>query len=211
MTKPFHPGRSAESAVLAADLVQRGFSAASNILEARRGFYHAACGGYDEAAIRGHLGQPWTFADPGISIKPHPSGSLTHPAMSAILELLEEHDVRPDDIDRIRVGTNHHMPTTLLHNEPHDELQAKFSMQFSAAILALRRRAGLLEYTDEVVTSAEVQAMMRKVDFYVNAEADAAGFHRMTSIIDIELANGRGIARPCRFRQRQPGEPDGLG
>ncbi len=38
MTKPFHPGRSAESAVLAADLVRRGFSAARNILEARRGF-----------------------------------------------------------------------------------------------------------------------------------------------------------------------------
>src|ERR1700722_12777957 len=82
MTKPFIPGRAAESAVLAADLVQRGFSATRNILEARRGFFNAACGGYDDAAIRDKLGRPWPFANPGISIKPHPSGSLTHPAMA---------------------------------------------------------------------------------------------------------------------------------
>jgi 2-methylcitrate dehydratase PrpD len=207
MTKPFHPGRSAESAVVAADLAGRGFSAATNILEARRGFYHAACGGYDEAAIRGKLAAPWTFANPGISIKPHPSGSLTHPAMSAILDLIEQHNVKPDQIRQIRVGTNHHMPTTLLHHNPGNELEAKFSMQFSAAILALRRRAGLHEYTDEVVRSPEVRAMMAKVDFYVNDEANAAGFDKMTSIVDIVLTDGRRLQGRADFGKGSPANP----
>ena len=95
MTKPFHPGRSAESAVVAADLVARGFSATRTILEAPRGFYRAAAGGYDDAAIRGRLGVPWTFMDPGISIKPYPSGSLTHPGMSLLARLIDENDIRP--------------------------------------------------------------------------------------------------------------------
>jgi len=207
MTKPFHPGRSAESAVLAADLVGRGFSAARNILEARRGFYHAACGGYEDAAIRGKLGAPWTFAQPGISIKPHPSGSLTHPAMSVILELIEKHDIKPEQIERIRVGTNHHMPTTLLHNSPTNELQAKFSMPFSAAILALRRRAGLTEYTDEVVRAPETVAMMKKVDFYVNEEANEAGFHKMTSIVDILLTDDRRVSGRAEFGKGSPANP----
>lgn len=207
MTKPFHPGRSAESAVLASDLVARGFSAARNILEARRGFYHAACGGYDDDAIRGKLGAPWTFARPGISIKPHPSGSLTHPAMSVILNLIEANDIKPEQIERIRVGTNHHMPTTLLHNDPKNELEAKFSMPFSAAILALRRRAGLTEYTDEVVRAPETTAMMKKVDFYVNEEADAAGFHKMTSIVDIMLSDGRCFSGRAEFGKGSPVNP----
>jgi 2-methylcitrate dehydratase PrpD len=207
MTKPFHPGRSAESAVLAADLVTRGFSAARNILEARRGFYHAACGGYDDTAIRGQLGAPWTFAAPGISIKPHPSGSLTHPAMSVILDLLETNDIKPDQIERIRVGTNHHMPTTLLHNNPKNELEAKFSMPFSAAILALRRRAGLNEYTDDVVRDPRTIAMMEKVDFYVNEEANAASFHKMTSIVDIMLTDGRCFSGRAEFGKGSPANP----
>jgi hypothetical protein len=38
--------------------------------------------------IRGKLGSPWTFAAPGISIKPFPSGALTYPAMSKMQELV---------------------------------------------------------------------------------------------------------------------------
>jgi 2-methylcitrate dehydratase PrpD len=207
MTKPFHPGRAAESAVLAVDLVRRGFSAADNILEASRGFYRAAAGGYDEQAIRNRLGAPWTFLDPGISIKPYPSGSLTHPAMSLLADLIAQHDIRPDNVVRIRVGTNRHMPTTLLHNDPHNELQAKFSMPFSMAILMLRRRAALEDYTDETVMSAEVRAMMARVDFYVDPVADAAGFDKMTSIVEIVLATADSIRGQADFGKGSPSNP----
>jgi 2-methylcitrate dehydratase PrpD len=207
MTKPFHPGRSAESGIVAADLVNLGFTATSNILEAPRGFYRAACGGYDDGAIRNKLGAPWTFANPGISIKPHPSGSLTHPAMSVFLELLNRENIRPEQIDKIRVGTNKHMPTTLLHPKPKNELQAKFSMQFSMAILALRRRAGLDEYTDEIVTSPEVQAMIEKVDFHVHPEAEAAGYDKMTSIVEIHLKGGKTVTGRADFGKGSPANP----
>ncbi len=207
MTKPFHPGRSAESAILAADLVQRGFSATSVILEARRGFYHAAAGGYDDAAIRGKLGAPWTFAMPGISIKPYPSGSLTHPGMSLLARLIEQHDIHPDQVVKLRVGTNNHMPTTLLHNDPKNELQAKFSMPFSMAILLLRRRAGLEDYTDATVLSPEIQALMQKIDFHVDPEADAAGFDKMTTILEIQMDDGRVIRDQADFGKGSPADP----
>jgi 2-methylcitrate dehydratase PrpD len=207
MTKPFHAGRSAESGIVAVDLVGLGFSATRNILEASRGFYRAAAGGYDNDAIFGKVGNPWTFANPGISIKPHPSGSLTHPAMAVMLELVTHNDINPADVAKIRVGTNRHMPTTLLHHQPKTELQAKFSMQFSMAILLLRRRAGLAEYTDAIVTSKPVQEQMAKVDFYVNEKADAAGFDKMTSIVDIILNDGSVISGEADFGKGSPANP----
>ena len=207
MTKPFHPGRSAESGVLAADLVRRGWSATSIILEARRGFYHAAAGGYDDAAIRGRLGAPWTFAMPGVSIKPYPSGSLTHPGMSLLERLIAAHDIRAEQVLRVRVGTNNHMPTTLLHNDPQTELQAKFSMQFSMAILLLRRRAGLRDYTDETVRSPEVRAMMGRVEFHVDPVADAAGFDKMTTLIEVHLVDGQVIRGQADFGKGSPADP----
>jgi 2-methylcitrate dehydratase PrpD len=207
MTKPFHPGRSAESGVLAVDLVRRGWSATSTILEARRGFYHAAAGGYDDAAIRGRLGAPWTFAMPGISIKPYPSGSLTHPGMSLMERMIAAHDIRPEQVARVRVGTNNHMPTTLLHHDPRNELQAKFSMQFSMAILLLRRRAGLRDYTDETVLSPEVRAMMGKVEFYVDPVADAAGFDKMTTLIEVHRTDGTVLRGQADFGKGSPADP----
>ena len=90
MTKPFHAGRAAESGVAAAQFASYGWTATDRILEAPRGFFSAAGGGWDPAAIAGRLGEPWTFAEPGISIKPHPSGSLTHPGMTEMLRLIPE-------------------------------------------------------------------------------------------------------------------------
>src|SRR6185295_18870664 len=101
MTKPLHAGRAAENGATAALLAQDGFTAASNILEAQRGFFNAMAGGYDESKISGRLGQPYFMKEPGISIKPYPSGSLSHPAQDLILDLVRQHDLRADDVDRI--------------------------------------------------------------------------------------------------------------
>lgn len=207
MTKPFHAGRSSESGVAAAQFASLGWTATDKILEAPRGFFSAAGGGYDPQAICGKLGAPWTFSDPGVSIKPHPSGSLTHPGMTEMLRLIRAHDIRADQVVRVRVGTNHNMPNALIHHRPINELQAKFSMEFCMAILLLEGRAGLSEFTDEVVNRPDVKAMIEKVDFVVDEEAEAAGYHKMTTIIDIELADGRKISGRADFGRGSPAQP----
>jgi len=207
MTKPFHAGRSSESGVAAAQFAGYGWTATDAILEAPRGFFSAAGGGYDPNAIAGRLGKPWTFAEPGVSIKPHPSGSLTHPGMTEMLRLIREHGIQARDVVRVRVGTNHNMPNALIHHRPRNELQAKFSMEFCMAILLLEGRAGLGEFTDEVVLRPDVQQMIEKVDFVVDPEAEAAGYHKMTTIIDIELAGGRKISGRADFGKGSPAMP----
>ena len=207
MTKPFHAGRAAESGVAAAQFASYGWTATDRILEAPRGFFSAAGGGWDPAAIAGRLGEPWTFAEPGISIKPHPSGSLTHPGMTEMLRLIHDHDIRPQDVLRVRVGTNRNMPNALIHHRPVNELQAKFSMEFCMAILLLERRAGLAEFTDAVVQRPDVQAMIGKVDFVVDDAAEAAGYDKMTTLIDIELAGGRKVSGRADFGRGSPAMP----
>ena len=207
MTKPFHAGRASESGLLAAEMAGLGFTATDNILEAPRGFFRAAGGGYDHGAISGKLGNPWTFASPGISIKPHPCGSLTHPGMTKMRELIAEHDIKPEDVAEVKIGTNSHMPDALIHHRPENELQAKFSMEFCIAILLLERRAGLNEFNDETVNRADVKAMIEKVDFGVHAEAEAAGYDKMTTIIEITLADGREITGRADFGKGSPADP----
>jgi 2-methylcitrate dehydratase PrpD len=207
MTKPFHPGRSCESGIVAAEFAKLGWTATPVVLEAGRGFFKAAGGGYDPAAIEGRLGNPWTFTFPGVSIKPHPSGSLTHPGMGLMLDLIRKHDIRRDQVVKVKVGTNRHMPNALIHHRPQNELQAKFSMEFCMAILLLQRKAGLAEFTDQVVNRPDVRKMIEKVDFGVHPEAEAAGYEKMTTIIDIELADGRKIGGRADFGKGSPANP----
>ena len=207
MTKPFHAGRAAENGVVAAEIAALGFTASPNGLEADRGFFRAARGGFDVNAIQGKLGAPWTFHFPGVSIKPHPSGSLTHLGMGAMLEFHPQarHQARAGEARA--VGTNHNMPNALIHHQPKNELQAKFSMEFCMAILLLERKGGLQEFTDEVVNRADVQAMIRKVNFGVHPQAEAAGFDKMTTIIEAELADGKVLKTQADFGGRSPANP----
>lgn len=207
MTKPFHPGRSAESGIIAADFAALGWTATPRVLEAPRGFFQAAGGGYDPRAIEGRLGKPWTFAFPGVSIKPHPSGSLTHPGMGLMLDLIRKHDIRPEQVSSVKVGTNRHMPNALIHHRPTNELQAKFSMEFCMAILLLERKAGLAQFTDPVVNRPDVRNMIRKIEFGVHPVAEAAGYEKMTTIIDIALSDGRKVTGRADFGKGSPTNP----
>ncbi len=207
MTKPLHAGRAAESGIVATDLARLGWTATDKVLESPRGFFQAHGGGYDLESIQGRLGAPWTFADPGVSIKPHPCGSLTHPGMTKMLELVVDNDIRPAQVQQIRVGTNHNMLNALIHHRPSDELQAKFSMEFCMAILAVERKAGLAEFTDAVVNRADIQEMIEKVEFDVHPEAEAAGYDKMTTIIEILTADGRSISGRADFGKGSPVNP----
>jgi 2-methylcitrate dehydratase PrpD len=207
MTKPFHAGRSSESGVAAAQFAAHGWTATDKILEAPRGFFQAAGGGYDVDAIHGRLGDPWTFSSPGISIKPHPSGSLTHPGMTEMARLIREHGIKAKDVKHVRIGTNSNMPNALIHHHPNDELQAKFSMEFCMAILLLDGKAGLGEFTDATTQRDDVKAMIDKVDFVVDERAEKAGYHKMTTIIDVTLNDGRVIHGEADFGKGSPANP----
>jgi 2-methylcitrate dehydratase PrpD len=207
MTKPFQAGHAAESGLVSAELVALGWTAAGQILEADRGFFHAFGGSYDPAAIMDRLGKPWTFASPGISLKPYPSGSLTHPAMTELARMIEANNIQAAQVEKIDVGANHNMTTTLLHHQPKTGLEAKFSMEFCIAILLLEHKAGLKEFSDRVVQRADVQEMIRRVNFYVDPEAESAGYDKMTSLLKIHLKNGSFVAGRADFGKGSPANP----
>lgn len=190
MVEPLHAGCAAEDGVAAADLAALGLTGAADILEGPVGYFEAAGGGYDAEAIVGRLGAPWAFVDPGMWIKPYPSGALTHPAMTCLLDLIATYDVAPDQVDSMRVRTNARILNTLIHHRPTDALQAKFSMEFCLAILLLDGQAGLGAFTDDAVRRADVQDMITRIRFdtYPQREHD---YTNVTTLLEIRLKDGR--------------------
>lgn len=193
MTKPLHAGRAAENGVTAAQLAEKGFTSAHNILEAKRGFFNAMAGGYDETKIVGRLGRSYFMQEPGISIKPYPSGSLSHPAQDLILDLVKTHDLHAGEIDSIEVGTNSNVPNALIYPMPKTALEGKFSIPFCMAIGVLERKAGIAQFTDRKVREPKVVELMKRVTLTVDQELEALGYDQVRSRIRIKLKGGRTI------------------
>lgn len=210
MTKPFHAGRAAANGLFAAQLAKLGWTASEEILEAPLGFFHAAGGSYEYRPdlLLHKLGHPWTFAKPGVSIKPFPSGSLTHPAMGLMQELIRKNHLQPDEIEKVDIGVNSHNVKTLLYSDPHTGLEAKFSMQYCLAVLLVNHgQAGLAQYTTAAVQQPAVQAMVKRVHVYADARANAAGFDKMTSFLAIHLKDGRTLSGRVDFAKGSPANP----
>ena len=171
----------------------RGLTGAVDALDGPVGYFAAAGGGFDVDEIVGRLGTPWVFENPGVWIKPHPNGALTHPAAGCLLNLLKHSGIAPGEIGRISVRTNERALKTLSHHNPSDGMQAKFSMQFTLSIIALDGQAGLAEFSNEDVDRSDVREMMNKVDYTAYNVADA-DYTNVTTLIDVTLNDGQVVS-----------------
>ena len=207
MTKPYHAGSASQGGVVAAKLAQLGYKTAPDAMDGPWGYFQVAGDGVDAEAIRGKLGNPHSLVSPGVSIKPYPCGSLAHPSMDALLELILEHDIKPQAVASVRLGTTSNVLAALRYREPSDELEAKFSIPFCLAILILERKGGIGEFTDQTVLRPDVQRMMAKVTPYLHEDLQALGFQRIRSVVEVTLEDGMVLSREASTSRGTPERP----
>ncbi len=207
MTKPYHCGRAAENGIVAARLASGGYSSDPAIFDGCWGFFQIMGGGCDQDYVVGKLGAPWSAVDPGVSIKPYPCGSLSHPAMDAARDLILENDVRHEQVKELRFGTTSRVLEPLRYEAPQNELEAKFSLQFGFAVLLLERAAGIAQYKDEVVKRADVVEMMKKIKTFKDPEIEAQGYALIRGKVEIELEDGTVHEKMSEISRGAPQRP----
>jgi len=150
-------------------------------------------GTFNADELIGKLGKPWNYVAKGVAIKPYPCGNLQQPAMDKLRELVIEYDIKPEQVERLAVKSHRLMPLNLTYHRPTTGLEGKFSMEFSLASILVLRRAGLAEYTDQVVMRPDIQAAIRKMDYTVFSDEEAAGngWHLWTTFLDVTLKDGK--------------------
>jgi 2-methylcitrate dehydratase PrpD len=191
MTKPLHVGRAAENGITAALLAARGFTADPDALDGAWGFYAVQGGGVSAEKTLQGFGKVWSIIEPGVSIKPYPCGVLTHPTIDLMLKLVTENDINPDDIESVKVSAGTNILKPIRYPIAANHLQAKFSLPAALAMIALVRKAGKREFSDEFVGAAPMQAMQQRISTELDPKIEKMGFDKMRSRIAIRFKGGR--------------------
>lgn len=209
MAKPFHAGHAAEAGALAADLAGRGFGAQPAVLDSPRGFCHAFAGVEGVAGdLAPRLGNPYSILSPGINIKPYASCAGSHPALDALLSLVREHDVKPEEVEAVAVGVGPVQPMMLIYPEPQTGLQGKFSMPYLMAVALRERAAGLAQFSDERVRDPATRDLMRRVRMYRHPDLDAYdAVHSVPAAVTLRLRDGRELVRRVDTARGYPENP----
>ena len=173
MTKSFHPANAARSAIVAAKLAARGFSADPDIIEARYGY--ADCFGGEKCnlgAMTQFLGVVYFIESKGPEIKAWPCCSSNHAALTAIMKFIAEHAIDACDIVRVE----HHGPNvpgtgSLQRRTVRDGMEGKFCLEYNIAAAFIDRKVDLATFSEERVHRGDLQEFMKKVERYQDAEA----------------------------------------
>jgi 2-methylcitrate dehydratase PrpD len=161
MTKPFHPGRAAQSGVLAALLAQRGFTSSPAILEGRRGFAAVMSSEYDLDKATEDLGEHWEL--PMNGLKPYACGVVNHPLIDAMIALRGREGISSDQVESIEARVHPLVLELVNRPEPEVGLEGKFSFQHSMAVALVDGAAFPDQYTDERVSDPIVAGLRSRV------------------------------------------------
>lgn len=191
MTKPLHVGRAAENGITAALLAREGFTGNDEALDGPWGYLAVAGRGGDARLVRDRIGNPLSMVSPGLSIKPYPSGVLTHPSMDAMLDLVKTHDLSADAIESVTLFAGRNVLGPIRYRIAKSELEGKFSFAFLLSAIILRHGAGKAEFTDEFVLSDACQAMQARIETRFDQEIEEMGWDRIRSRILVVTKDGR--------------------
>jgi len=174
-TKPFHAGWAAHSGMVAALLSRKGFKGPSSILEGRDGFLHAYSAGADPSKVLEGIGSGFQILQ--TSVKIHACCRYMHSPIDAVLKIVKENNLRPEQVKKVKVGILRAGAPLIADPieskyKPQSIVDAQFSMPFGAAAALLHGKAGLKEFQLSTIQSRPVREMMRKVECMVDPELD---------------------------------------
>jgi len=177
-TKRLHPGWAAHAGVAAVILARAGFTGPETVFEGAHGFYQAFAGASAEAtldALLATLGRQWELEQ--LTLKPYPCGSIAQPYMDCALRLREKHQIRPEDIASIGCRTAEGPVPRLWEplaakHRPANGYAAKFSLPYLLAVMFVKGRASLAEFTDEAVRDDSVLEVAGKVGYELDSTID---------------------------------------
>ena len=188
-SKQLHTAHAAGAGLTAAYLAADGFTGAQAIFDGKQGLAAGMSSDADPARLTDQLGTRWATVE--TSFKYHASCRHTHPAADALLQVMQTHALKPDDIARV-VTHVHQGAIDVLGPvvNPATVHQSKFSMGTVLALVARYGHAGLVEF-DEHFNDAATTALCRRIEMVLDAEVDAAYPRRWIGKVTVTTTDGR--------------------
>ena len=190
MVKSTHTGNAARMGAEAAILAAAGYTSSDSILEAPNGYSDALFdGNMDWEILTNGLGVSYRLVDPGFDIKRFPAQVHMQNPIEAVLNLLESHNLRADDVENLTVHTGGRGHSGSL---PASGLDGKFSIEYCAAAALLDGKVGIETFTDDRRFSPDMEETLGKIQVEPGNQ-DSADV-KVTAL----LKDGRSAEAECR-------------
>jgi 2-methylcitrate dehydratase PrpD len=161
MNKSFNPGRAASNGLFAAFLAAKNFTSSNEMIEAKRGWANTISTKQDYKEITDGLGERYEALL--NTYKPFACGIVMHPAIDAAIQLRNQYQLKPDQIDTINLRVNPLVLELTGKKSPAAGLEGKFSIYHAVAVAMVEGAAGEKQFSDRSVQDPTIVALRGRV------------------------------------------------
>jgi 2-methylcitrate dehydratase PrpD len=169
MSKRLHAGKAAMNGVLAAQLARIGYTGPSTVFEGRYGIVATHADSYDLNRLTEGLGANHKILE--CKFKPYACCHELCPPITMALELQRKHEIKPEEVVKIRVGLNHVTAENQL-KVAETPLHAQNHAAVAVAIAIVKGRVFMREFFDDYRNPLVVE-LGKKTEVYTDPEIDA--------------------------------------
>ncbi len=197
-----------QSGVLAALLAERGYTGPEHVLDGKEGFSHVLCSEWRWNILTEGLGESWRILDCGMKF--FPTEALTHAPISAVLDLVIENDLAPEQVTAVTVHSLARAADILADAskyDPHSKETADHSLPYVIAAAIADRQVTPLQFTDAKIMDPRIRAQLPKVKVLADPEIEAA-FPKLQKVhVVITTTDGRTLEKRLDYPKGDPRNP----
>jgi 2-methylcitrate dehydratase len=197
-----------QSGVLAALLAEKGYTGPEHVLDGKEGLAQCLGPEWKLNILTDGLGESWRITQCGM--KAFPTEALTHAPISAVLSLLRDNDLRPDQIATVHIRTTARGADILSDPskyDPHTKETADHSLPYVIAAAIAERQVTPLQFTSAKIMDPVIRAQLRKVQVVADREIEEVFPELQRVIVRIHTIDGREFTTQLDYPKGDPRNP----
>ena len=197
-----------QSGVLAALLAEKDYTGPEHVLEGKEGLTHCLGPEWKLAVLTDGLGESWRITQCGM--KAFPTEALTHTPISAVLDLVKENDLKPEQVVKIQIRSLARAADILSDPskyDPHTKETADHSLPYVISAALVDRQVTPAQFTRERIMDPRIRAQLKKVEVVADPEIEKVFPVLQRAIVTIQTTNGREFTKQLDYPKGDPRNP----
>ena len=197
-----------QSGVLAALLAEKGYSGPEHVIDGKEGLTHVFKPEWKLNLLTDGLGESWRITQCGM--KAFPTEALTHTPISAVLDLVKNNDLHPDQVEKIQIRSLARAADILSDPskyDPHTKETADHSLPYVIAAALVERQVTPVQFSMGKIMDSRIREQLRKIEVVADPEIEKVFPALQRVIVHIHAKDGRTYSKQLDFPKGDPRNP----
>src|SRR5689334_3321875 len=197
-----------QSGVIAALLAEKGYTGPEHVIDGKEGLTHVFGPEWKLNLLTDGLGDSWRITQCGMKF--FPTEALTHAPISAVLDLVKDNDLHPDNVEKIQIRSLARAADILSDPskyDPHTKETADHSLPYVIAAALVDRQVTPVQFTMEKIMDPNIRAQLKKVEVVADPEIEKVFPALQRVVVNITTADGRSFTKQLDYPKGDPRNP----